>query len=80
MMFPYVIAECRPVQEQEEYTDILIADEHYIFESVEPAEDIKAAILITIDIERIKPNHKAIVLHGQSIKALLDGLLGGAVS
>lgn len=73
MNIAYVVAECRPSSEEDGYADIVFDDQTYIFESVEPAENIQAAMLITIDIERARPNHKSIVLHHQSLLKLIEG-------
>lgn len=54
----YIVVECRPSTEEDGYADIVIHNDTYIFESVEPAENLRAAMLIAIDIERTKPNHK----------------------
>lgn len=76
MNIQYVVAECRPCTDQDEYADITIDDETYIFKSVEPAESIKAAILITIDVERTNPTHKHVVLHHESLLKLCKGIQG----
>lgn len=76
MNIQYVVAECRPSKEEDGYADIVLNDETYIFTSVEPVEDIKQAILLTIDINRAKPEHKHIVLHHESLKKLIDGING----
>lgn len=76
MNIQYVVAECRPSKEEDGYADIVFNDETYIFTSVEPVEDIKQAILLTIDINRSKPEHKYIVLHHESLKKLIDGING----
>ena len=65
------------------YADINIGDESYVFCSIEPIEDIgdwqkniQAAILIGIDIERTKPQHRYITLHAESILKLCKGIQG----
>jgi len=50
--------------------------ETYIFTSIEPVENLKQAILLTIDISHSKPNHKHIVLHHDSIAKLMHGIHG----
>lgn len=75
MKIQYVVAECQPCEE-EGYADIVINDQAYFFKCVEPAEDINAAMLITIDIERSNSSHKAIVLHHESILKLCHGIEG----
>lgn len=80
MNIVYVVAECRPSTEEDGYADIVIDDETYIFTAVEPAEDIQAAMLISIDIERAKPKHKSIVLHHQSILKLINGIEGKTIT
>lgn len=72
----YVVAECRPCEENDEYADLTIDDVTYIFEAVEPAEDIKSAILITLDIERSRPANKHVVLHHESLLKLINGING----
>ncbi|MFW1645329.1 hypothetical protein [Acinetobacter guillouiae] len=80
MNIAYVVAECRPSSEEDGYADIVFDDQTYIFESVEPAENIQDAMLITIDIERARPNHKSIVLHHQSLLKLIEGIEGKTIS
>ncbi|MCU4434726.1 hypothetical protein KTH93_04445 [Acinetobacter bereziniae] len=80
MNIAYVVAECRPSSEEDGYADIVFDDQTYIFESVEPAENIQAAMLITIDIERARPKHKSIVLHHQSLLKLIEGIEGKTIS
>jgi hypothetical protein len=74
MNVAYVVAECRPSTDKEGYADIVFDDQTYIFENVEAAENLKSAILITIDIERTKPKNKALILHEESLLKLLDSL------
>ncbi|WP_104483701.1 hypothetical protein [Acinetobacter indicus] len=83
MNIAYVVAECRPSTDEENYADINIGDESYVFCSIEPVidtgdwqENIRAAILIGIDIERTNPNHKHITLHAESILKLCKGIQG----
>ena len=64
------MVECRPSTEEDGYADIVIHNDTYIFESVELAENLQAAILIAIDIERTKPDHRHISLHAESILKL----------
>ncbi|MDR9533174.1 hypothetical protein RJC76_12155 [Acinetobacter nosocomialis] len=76
MNIQYVVAECRPSTEEDGYADIVIHNDTYIFESVEPAENLRAAMLIAIDIERTRPEHKHITLHAESILKLCRGIQG----
>lgn len=62
MEIAYIVAECRPSTDEDNYADINIGDDSYIFCSIEPVMDtgnwqknIQAAILIGIDIERTRP-------------------------
>ncbi|MFP0926372.1 hypothetical protein [Acinetobacter baumannii] len=79
----YIVVECRPSTEEDGYADINIGDDSYIFCSIEPVIDtgnwqknIQAAILIGIDIERTRPEHKHITLHAESILKLCRGIQG----
>lgn len=54
MNIQYVVAECRPSKDEDGYSDIVFDDETYIFTSIEPVEDIKQAILLTIDIKAMR--------------------------
>ncbi|MBJ9449525.1 hypothetical protein [Acinetobacter pittii] len=72
----YIVVECRPSTEEDGYADIVIHNDTYIFESVEPAENLRAAMLIAIDIERTRPEHKHITLHAESIFKLCRGIQG----
>ncbi|HFG6939306.1 MULTISPECIES: hypothetical protein [Acinetobacter calcoaceticus/baumannii complex] len=72
----YIVVECRPSTEEDGYADIVIHNDTYIFESVEPAENLRAAMLIAIDIERTRPEHKHITLHAESILKLCRGIQG----
>ena len=72
----YIVVECVPSTEEDGYADIVIHNDTYIFESIEPAENLRTAILIAIDIERTKPNHKHITLHAESILKLAKGIQG----
>ena len=72
----YIVVECRPSTEEDGYADIVIHNDTYIFESVELAENLQAAILIAIDIERTKPDHRHITLHAESILKLVKGIQG----
>ena len=83
MNIAYVVAECRPSTDEDNYADINIGDDSYIFCSIEPIADtgdwqknIEAAILIGIDIERTKPDHRHITLHAESILKLVKGIQG----
>ncbi|HAV4638232.1 TPA: hypothetical protein JIU39_07360 [Acinetobacter baumannii] len=76
MNIQYVVAECRPSTDEDGYADIVIHNDTYIFESVEPAENLRAAMLIAIDIERTRPEHKHITLHAESILKLCRGIQG----
>lgn len=86
MNIAYVVAECRPSTDEENYADINIGDDSYVFCSIEPVSDtgdwqknIEAAILIGIDIERTKPNHRHITLHAESILKLCKGIQGETI-
>ena len=86
MNIAYVVAECRPSTDEENYADINIGDDSYVFCSIEPVPDtgdwqknIEAAILIGIDIERTKPNHRHITLHTESILKLCKGIQGETI-
>lgn len=86
MNIAYVVAECRPSTDEENYADINIGDDSYVFCSIEPVpntgdwqKNIEAAILIGIDIERTKPNHKHITLHAESILKLCKGIQGETI-
>lgn len=86
MNIAYVVAECRPSTDEENYADINIGDDSYVFCSIEPVLDtgdwqknIEAAILIGIDIERTKPNHRHITLHAESILKLCKGIQGETI-
>ena len=83
MNIAYVVVECRPSTDEDNYADINIGDDSYVFCSIEPVLDtgdwqknIEAAILIGIDIERTKPNHQHITLHAESISKLCKGIQG----
>lgn len=83
MEIAYIVAECRPSTDEDNYADINIDDDSYIFCSIEPVMDtgnwqknIQAAILIGIDIERTRPEHKHITLHAESILKLCRGIQG----
>ncbi len=75
----YIVVECRPSTEEDGYADIVIHNDTYIFESVELAENLQAAILIAIDIERTKPDHRHISLHAESILKLCKGIQGETI-
>ena len=86
MNIAYVVAECRPSTDEDNYADINIGDDSYIFCSIEPVVDtgnwqknIQAAILIGIDIERTRPNHRHITLHAESILKLCQGIQGETI-
>ncbi|HEM8163497.1 hypothetical protein ABFP00_05565 [Acinetobacter baumannii] len=83
MNIAYLVAELKPSSDEDNYADINIGDESYIFCSIEPVIDtgdwqknIQAAILIGIDIERTRPEHKHITLHAESILKLCKGIQG----
>lgn len=76
----YVVAECRPSTDEDGYADIVIDNDTYIFQNIEPAENLQTAILITVDIERTKPEHKHITLHAESILKLCKGIQGETLS
>ena len=86
MNIAYVVAECRPSTDEDGYADINIGDDSYIFCSIEPVlntgnwqQNIEAAILIGIDIERTNPTHKHITLHAESILKLCKSIQGEAL-
>ena len=74
-----IVVECRPSTGEDGYADIVIHNDTYIFESVDPAENLRAAMLIAIDIERTKPNHRHITLHAESISKLCRGIQGETI-
>lgn len=76
MNIQYVVAECRLSTSEDGYADIVFDDETYIFESIEPVEDLKQAILLTIDINRSNPKNKHIVLHHESLLKLCNAIHG----
>lgn len=83
MSIVYVVAECRPSTNEDDYADIAIGDESYIFCAIEPVADtgdwqqnIQNALLIGIDIERTKPEHRHVTLHAGSLLKLLKSLNG----
>ncbi|HHP4508133.1 hypothetical protein EHF38_06940 [Acinetobacter baumannii] len=87
MEIAYIVAECRPSTDEDNYADINIDDDSYIFCSIEPVMDtgnwqknIQAAILIGIDIERTRPEHKHITLHAESILKLCKGIQGKPIN
>ncbi|MBR7714463.1 hypothetical protein KC099_14890 [Acinetobacter nosocomialis] len=87
MEIAYIVAECRPSTDEDNYADINIGDDSYIFCSIEPVMDtgnwqknIQAAILIGIDIERTRPEHKNITLHAESILKLCKGIQGKPIN
>ncbi|MFA3051025.1 hypothetical protein KWE42_17250 [Acinetobacter pittii] len=87
MNIAYVVAELKPSTNEDNYADINIGDESYIFCSIEPVMDtgdwqknIQAAILIGIDIERTRPEHKHITLHAESILKLCKGIQGKSLN
>ena len=86
MNIAYVVVECRPSTDEDNYADINIGDDSYVFCSIEPVLDtgdwqknIEAAILIGIDIERTKPNHKHLTLHAESVSKLCRGMQGETI-
>lgn len=83
MNIAYIVVECRPTTDEENYADLNIGDDSYVFCSVEPIvnsgdweKNIEAAILIGVDIERTNPTHKHITLHAESVLKLCKGLQG----
>lgn len=87
MEIAYIVAECRLSTNEDDYADINIGDDSYIFCSIEPIADtgdwqknIEAAILIGIDIERTRPEHKHITLHAESILKLCKSIRGETLS
>ena len=87
MEIAYIVAECRPSTDEDNYADINIGDDSYIFCSIEPVmvtgnwqKNIQAAILIGIDIERTRPEHKHITLHAESILKLCKGIQGKPIN
>ena len=87
MEIAYIVAECRLSTNEDDYADINIGDDSYIFCSIEPIADtgdwhknIEAAILIGIDIERTRPENKHITLHAESILKLCKSIQGETLS
>ena len=87
MNIAYVVVELRQSTDEENYADMNIGDESYVFCSIEPVantgdwqKNIQAAILIGIDIERTKPNHRHITLHAESILKLCKGIQGETIN
>ena len=87
MEIAYIVAECRLSTNEDDCADINIGDDSYIFCSIEPIADtgdwqknIEAAILIGIDIERTRPEHKHITLHAESILKLCKSIQGETLS
>lgn len=83
MDIAYIVAELRPSTDEENYADINIGDDSYVFCSIEPIQNtgdwqknIQQAILIGMDIERANPQHKHITLHAESILKLCKGIQG----
>lgn len=83
MNIAYIVAELRPSTDEDNYADMNIGDDGYIFCSIEPIQDtgdwktnIGQAILIGMDIERTNPQHKHITLHAESILKLVKGIKG----
>lgn len=83
MNIAYIVVECRPITDEENYADLNIGDDSYVFCSIEPImnsgnwqKNSEAAILIGIDIERTKPTHKHITLHAESVLKLCKGIQG----
>ena len=75
----YIVVECRPSTGEDGYADIVIHNDTYIFESVDPAENLLIKKIIAIDIERTKPNHRHITLHAESISKLCRGIQGETI-
>ena len=74
--YAYVVAELRPCTDQDEYTDLVINDDHYIIHRLDACKDSKTAMYTAIDIERTEPNHKHITLHHESLMKLIHGIHG----
>ncbi|HGH3624899.1 TPA: hypothetical protein ACJK69_002852 [Acinetobacter baumannii] len=86
MDIAYIVAELRPSTDEENYADINIGDDSYVFCSIEPIQNtgdwqknIQQAILIGMDIERANPQHKHITLHAESILKLCKGIQGETI-
>lgn len=74
--YAYIVAELRPCTDAEEYTDIVVNDEHYIIHRLDACKDLNTAMYTAIDIERTESDHKHIVLHHESLAKLLHGIYG----
>lgn len=75
--YAYIVAELRPCTDADDYTDMVINDEHFIIHRLDACKDGETAMYTAIDIERTKPEHSHITLHHESIHKLLGGILGG---
>ncbi|MEG0346604.1 MAG: hypothetical protein RR605_00985 [Acinetobacter sp.] len=87
MNIAYVVVELRPSTNDENYADMNIGDDSYVFHSIEPImnmgswqKNIETAILIGDDIERTNPNHRHITLHAESILKLCKGIQGEIIN
>lgn len=74
--YAYVVAELRPCNDTDEYTDLVIDNEHYAIHRLDPCKDMQTAMYTAIDIERTEPNHKHITLHHESLMKLIHGIHG----
>ena len=57
--YAYVVAELRPCTDQDEYTDLVINDDHYIIHRLDACKDSKTAMYTAIDIERTETKPQA---------------------
>ena len=74
--YAYIVAELRPCTDDEQYTDLVIDDDHFVIHRLDPCKDPKTAMYTAIDIERTEPTHKHITLHLESLMKLIHGIHG----
>lgn len=74
--YAYLVVELRPCTNDDQYTDIVMSDEHYIIHRLDACKDLETAMYATIDIDRTQVEHKHIVLHHESLAKLLHGIHG----
>lgn len=74
--YAYVVAELRTSTDADQYTDLVIDNEHYIIHSLDACKDLDTAMYTAIDIERTEPSHKHITLHHESLMKLIHGIHG----